>query len=116
MKEPLEQLKADFWGRITPASLEKNEYLFVAIFDASAYLWIQPLETKDQCYDAMKDILEEVAKRDTAYEGQRAIKRVRTDSENVIRGKPWKDCLGPGMSSRCARRRIPVSRMASSEG
>ena len=38
-------------------------------------------------------MLEEVAKRDTAYEGQRIIKRVRTDNDKVIRGKPWVEAL-----------------------
>ena len=90
---PFEQLNADFLGEIKPLSKDGRKYLFVVIDDASAYLWITPTSDKTGCYQAIKDVLEEVAKRDTAYEGQRIIKRVRTDNDKVIRGKPWIEAL-----------------------
>ena len=90
---PLEQLNADFWGPINPTSIRGNKLLFVMVCDASSYVWVLPLETKDMATAAVEQILDGISCRDAIFVGHRVVQRIKTDNEPAVRDGPWQKAL-----------------------
>ena len=92
-KDPLEQLSVGFYGPIQARSRLGKKIIFVAICDSSGYLFAKPLKDKAGAPQAIGEILDEIVLKEAVYEGQRIVLRVRSDSENTLRGKAWQEAL-----------------------
>jgi hypothetical protein len=74
-EDPLELVHADLCGPVTPATPGGRRYFLLMVDDASRFMWVALLPTKDAAADAVKLIKVEVEK-----ESGHALKVLRTDN------------------------------------
>lgn len=72
--EPLELVHADLCGPITPATLQGNCYFMLLVDDASRYMWITLMPTKDGAAQAIKHF-----KAGAEVQADRKLRTFRTD-------------------------------------
>jgi hypothetical protein len=76
MQDPLELVHGDLCGPISPATPSGRRYFLLLVDDATRYMWVALLTTKDAVVDVVKH-LQALAEKKSG----RKLRALRTDNE-----------------------------------
>ena len=90
---PFSLIAVDFMGPIDPPAVGKETQILVAICDATAFVFVDPVCSKTDIYDAIPRIIEGIRTRDARFLDEKIVRAIRTDNEKVVRERPFQDAL-----------------------